>query len=201
MEWKVKKVTQETSHSFLNFVTVTYDVTKIDGAHYDYDYFMATRHDKDHILPLTNDYSRPDGVTIPLYHVDEEGKVSVLLTSQFRPAVGRRVTSIPAGLLDADDTDILEAAKREALEEAGAIITDLEVLAPNGTTSSGLSDETNAVVLGRIVSFKEKSLEEFEDIESRLYSLDEVKEMLKDDKYFFALNVRLMLLYLLERFK
>ena len=201
MEWKVKKVIQETSHSFLNFVTVTYDVTKIDGTHYDYEYFMATRHDKDHILPLTKDYSRPDGVTIPLYYVDEEGKISILLTSQFRPAVGRGVTSIPAGLLDEDDTDILEAAKREALEEAGAIITDLEVLAPNGTTSSGLSDETNAVVLGRIVSFKEKNLEAFEDIDSRLYGLDEVKEMLKDDKYFFALNVRLMLLYLLERFK
>ena len=171
------------------------------GSSYDYEYFMATRHDKDHILPLTKDYSRPDGVTIPLYYVDEEGKISILLTSQFRPAVGRRVTSIPAGLLDEDDTDILEAAKREALEEAGAIITDLEVLAPNGTTSSGLSDETNAVVLGRIVSFKEKNLEAFEDIDSRLYGLDEVKEMLKDDKYFFALNVRLMLLYLLERFK
>ena len=95
----------------------------------------------------------------------------------------------------------MEAAKREALEEAGAIITDLEVLAPNGTTSSGLSDETNAVVLGRIVSFKEKNLEAFEDIDSRLYSLDEVKEMLKDDQYLFALNVRLILLYLLERFK
>ena len=105
MEWKVKKVIQETSHSFLNFVTVTYDVTKIDGTHYDYEYFMATRHDKDHILPLTKDYSRPDGVTIPLYYVDEEGKISILLTSQFRPAVGRRVTSIPAGLLDEDDTE------------------------------------------------------------------------------------------------
>ena len=201
MEWNVKKVTQETSHSFLNFVTVTYDVTKVDGSHYDYDYFMATRHKKESILPVTKDYSRPDGVTILLYHIDEKGNKSILLTSQFRPAVGRRVTSIPAGLLDEDDTDILEAAKREALEEAGAIITDLEVLAPNGTTSSGLSDETNAVVLGRIVSFKEKNLEAFEDIDSRLYGLDEVKEMLKDDKYFFALNVRLMLLYLLERFK
>ena len=52
MEWKVKKVKQETSHSFLNFVTVTYDVTKLDGNHYDYEYFMATRHDKDHILPV-----------------------------------------------------------------------------------------------------------------------------------------------------
>ena len=164
MEWKVKKVEQETSHSFLNFVTVTYDVTKLDGNHYDYEYFMATRHDKDHILPVTKDYSRPDGVTIPLYYVDEEGKVSVLLTSQFRPAVGRRVTSIPAGLLDEGDTDIKEAARREALEEAGAV-------------------------------------EDFEDIDSRLYSLDEVKEMLKDDKYLFALNVRLILLYLLERFK
>lgn len=201
MKWKVKKVNQETDHKFLNFVTLTYDVTKNDGEHYDYNYFMATRHKDGQVLPLTQDYDRPDGVTIPLYHVDEEGKVSVLLTSQFRPAIGRRVTSVPAGLMDPDDKDILEVAKREALEEAGAIIDDLEILAPTGSTSSGLSDETNAMVLGRIVSFKEKSLEDFEDIESRLYSLDEVKSMLHDDKYFFALNVRLTLLYLIERFK
>ena len=166
---------------------------------------MRFKKEKERQIPLLfvfeKAYSRPDGVTIPLYYVDEEGKVSVLLTSQFRPAIGRRVTSIPAGLLDEGDTDIKEAARREALEEAGAVIADLEVLAPTGTTSSGLSDETNAIVLGRIVSFKEKNLEDFEDIDSRLYSLDEVKEMLKDDKYLFALNVRLILLYLLERFK
>jgi len=201
MKWKVKNVKQETSHKFLNFVTLTYDVTKNDGTHYDYNYFLATRHQDGKILPLTQDYARPDGVTIPLYYRDEEGKISVLLTSQFRPAIGRRVTSVPAGLMDPEDEDILEVARREALEEAGAVITDLEILAPTGSTSSGLSDETNALVLGRIVSFKEKSLEEFEDIETRLYSLDEVKSMLKDDKYFFALTVRLVLLYLIERFK
>ena len=85
MEWKVKKVIQETSHSFLNFITVTYDVTKIDGTHYDYEYFMATRHDKDHILPLTKDYSRPDGVTIPLYYVDEEEKSPFFLLPSLGP--------------------------------------------------------------------------------------------------------------------
>lgn len=201
MEWKVKNVKQETSHKFLNFVTLTYEVSKSDNKTYDYDYFLATRHENGDVLPVTKNFARPDGVTIPLYHIDEEGKVSVLLTSQFRPAIGRRVTSVPAGLMDDSDKDLLEVAKREALEEVGAVITDLEVLAPTGSTSSGLSDETNALVLGRIVSFKEKSLEEFEDIESRLYSLDEVKSMMKDDKYFFSLTARLVLLYLIERFK
>ena len=180
---------------------MTYDVTKIDGNHYDYEYFMATRHDKDHILPVTKDYSRPDGVTIPLYCVDEEGKVSVLLTSQFRPAIGRRVTSIPAGLLDEGDTDIKEAARREALEEAGAVIADLEVLAPTGTTSSGLSDETNAIVLGRIVSFKEKNLEDFEDISKKLVDLDELKKMLDDEELVFPLPLRCLCLYIMEAWK
>lgn len=200
MKWKLKEVTQETSHPFLNYFTLHYEVSKNEEKK-NYSYYLASRHKKEELLPETHDLSRPDGVTIPLYYVDENGNYFMLLTKQFRPAIGAYVYSVPAGLMDPSDKDILQVAKREAKEEAGAVIGDLEILSKNGTTSSGLSDETNAIVLGRILSFEDKKLEEFEDIRAKLYSFEEVRAMLKDDNYFFSNTARLIFLLLLERFK
>ncbi len=200
MKWRLVEVTQETSHPFLNYFTLHYEVLKNDEKK-NYSYYLASRHKKEELLPETHNLARPDGVTIPLYYRDEAGNFSILLTKQFRPAIGAYVYSVPAGLMDPNDKDILEVAKREAKEETGAIIGELEVLSKIGTTSSGLSDETNAIVLGRILSFEEKKLEEFEDIHAKLYSLEEIQKMLKEDSYFFSNTARLLLLLLLERFK
>lgn len=200
MKWHLKSVTQETSHPFLNYFTLHYEVDK-EGEKKEYSYFVASRHKKEKLLPETHEISRPDGVTIPLYYIDEKGHRFLLLTKQFRPAAGSYVYSVPAGLMDPNDKDILEVAKREAKEEVGAVIGDLEILSKSGTTSSGLSDETNAIVLGRILSFSEKNLEEFEDISAKLYSFQEARRMLDDDSYFFSNTARLIVLLLLERFK
>jgi ADP-ribose pyrophosphatase len=201
MKWTLVDVRQETDHPYLNYFTLVYDVEKEDG-HHTYEYRMASRHKKEDILPLTHKYDRPDGVLIPLYYVDPKTReVSVLLQKQFRPPIGRYVTSVPAGLMDPGDTDAFMTANREAKEEAGAIITDLELLSPAASTSSGLSDETNAVVLARIDHFTACDKEEFEDISPKLYSLEDVAKMLKDPAYFFASNIRLIMLYLLYRFQ
>ncbi|MCR5505878.1 MAG: NUDIX hydrolase [Bacilli bacterium] len=198
MYWKLKDIIQETNHPFLNFYTLVYEVEN-NGNKKEYRYFMASRKSKDKLYALTKD-KRPDGVLIPCYYVDEKGEVSFLITSQFRPPLNRVVTSIPAGLLDEGD-DLFSAAKREALEEGGVIIDNLELICPTSPTSSGLSDEVNAIVLGQIVGFKENHLEEFEDISYRLVKVDEVEKMLEDDNYFFAMNVRLLYKYLILRFK
>ena len=194
MKWNLKDIIQETNHPYLNFFTLVYEV---DGK--EYTYFMASRHNKDTLYALHHT-KRPDGVIIPCYHIDENKQVSLLITSQFRPALNRIVTSIPAGLVDPKD-DIFGCAKREALEEGGVIIDNLELICPASPTSSGLSDEVNSVVLGQIVGFKENRLEEFEDISVKLIPLKEIEKMLEDEQYFFALNVRLLLKYLLLRFK
>lgn len=195
MKWNLKSVTKETNHPFLNFYTLHYEV-ETDSESKSYDYFMASRHEKEDLLPLSTSPKQPDGVTIPCYYLDEKGNISFLLTKQFRPAIGSFVYSVPAGLLDSKDENVFSVAKREALEEAGAVLTDLEVLA----LSSGLSDETNAIVLGRIASFDKRKLEEFEDIETLLVSREELERMLKDSSYFFSCTARLLFLYLLLRF-
>lgn len=200
MEWKLIDVRQETNHPFLNYFVLVYDVIK-DGKHKTYEYYMTSRKSKEELVPVLKKASKPDGVIIPLYYIDPKtNELYFLLTTQFRPAVGLNITSVPAGLFEKDDTNIKEVAIREAKEEAGAIITDIEVIADIGTTSSGFSDETNGIVLARIKEFENKNLEEFEDIKTNLYSVKQVKEMLNDSNYFFALEVRTLLMYLLIRF-
>ena len=163
---------------------------------------MASRHDVEHLIPKTKNLSRPDGVLIPLYYQDPKtNEVSIVLTTQFRPAIGAYLTSMPAGLMDPEDKDVFETARREAQEEAGCLIDDLELLVSPSTTSSGLSDEINSVVIARIVGHKDKHLEDFEDISSNLVPLKKVKEMLKDtEHYHFPFSIQLIILYLLERF-
>lgn len=54
--------------------------------------------------------------------VSEEHEV--VLVSQFRAALGRHVTEIPAGMRDVPGEDPLETARRELREEAGFVATD-----------------------------------------------------------------------------
>ena len=48
----------------------------------------------------------------------------VLCLWQYRHAVGRRLVQLPAGLLDVEGEDLVEAARRELLEEAGLEAAD-----------------------------------------------------------------------------
>lgn len=201
MKWKLKKANKETEHPFLNYYTLDYEIEE-NGEAKDYRYYMASRKETDNLRPVNHSYSLPDGVYIALYYEDPSSKeISIMLTRQFRPAMGTYITSMPAGLIDPGETDIFAVAKREALEEGGVFTDDFELLSPSAPTSSGLSDEMNATVLGRITGFDKQHLEECEDIVSTLYPLKEVEKMLNDPSYLFAVNARLIILYLIARFK
>ena len=203
MRWSYLYADQDTYHRFLNLYTLHYEVTKDDGSKAPYEYYVASRNSLETLKAKKPDFSRPDGVIMALYHVDPETKeVSILINTQFRPALGAYMTSFPAGLLDPDDEDDTVAAIREAKEESGVEITDLERLVPPSPTSSGLSDEIDSLILARIVSLGKSRLEDFEDIKSRLVPLEDIPAMLSDtDRYVIPLPARLTLLYLLERFR
>ena len=94
---------------------------------------------------------------------------SLLMIRQFRPAVNCHVIEFPAGLNDKDE-NLLEAAKRELLEETGYMSDSFELLA-EGPISSGLSSEILTVYLAKDcvyapVELREKyPAEETENIE------------------------------------
>lgn len=199
MEWKLINVLQETNHPFLNYFTLTYQVTQNDKSVKNYSYFIASRRKKDDLVCVKKDYTRTDGVLIPLYFINpKSGLLSTIVTKQFRPALNNYVYSIPAGLVDGNE-DLLVAAKREALEEVGANISSLEILAKSSPTSSGLSDELNSIVLAKVDSFSNNNLEEFEDINYKIVAFKDLEDFLKDK--FTALQIQIIFKYLLLRFK
>ncbi len=74
--------------------------------------------------------------------VTDEGEV--LLVEQFRPAVGRRVIELPAGIVGDHEADpgeeSIEAARRELLEETGYAAGEMRFLG-SGPSSAGITAE------------------------------------------------------------
>ncbi len=197
MDWKIVQINKETDHKFLNFYTATYEVEKEEGKKKT-TYFFASRNlTIDKLRIYRKEYQKPDAVLIGSYLICE-GTPYLLLEKQFRPALNREVISYPAGLVDSGE-DLFTAARRELLEETGYHAKEVSLLVPPSPTSEGLSDECNAVVLAELESKGEASLEEFEDIKAKLYSLSEVKAMLQDSSLLFSNSAYLLTLLLLER--
>ncbi len=72
----------------------------------------------------------------------------LMMIHQYRHPVHRRLWELPAGLLDVQGEDPVEAAKRELEEEAGLTATDWSVLI-DVVPSPGFSDESVRVFLAR----------------------------------------------------
>ncbi|WP_127795196.1 NUDIX hydrolase [Agromyces sp. LHK192] len=118
-------------------------------------------------------------------YVDHPGAVGVLaldaddrvfLIQQYRHPVGHRDWEVPAGLLDIDGEDPLEAAKRELAEEADLVAAEWNVLS-DVFTSPGGSDETIRLFLARGLSAAPDVFEredEEADMLTRWVPLDEV---------------------------
>ena len=106
----------------------------------------------------TREYLRHVGAVcvVPLL---EDG--SVLIERQFRYPIGRVVTEIPAGKLDAPDEDRLAAAQRELREETGAVA---EEMLPLGEfyPACAYSTEVIHMFLARKLTFGERELDEDE---------------------------------------
>lgn len=201
MNWVFTGVDKETEHRFLNFYTVHYKVTKDDGSLKDYSYFLASRNEKAEDLRVyKQDFQRADAVLIGVYRIIDD-KLYLLLEKQYRPALNHDIYSFPAGLVDKEDKSIEDAAIRELREETGYEMEDVTLLLPPSPTSEGLSDECNAVVTGRLLGRGEEEKEEFEDIQAKLYSKEEVNALLMDKEVIFSNSARLLILYLLEKFK
>ncbi|WP_308014750.1 MULTISPECIES: NUDIX hydrolase [unclassified Rhodococcus (in: high G+C Gram-positive bacteria)] len=127
---------------------------------------MADRHEFE-ILESSVEYQgailalRLDQVTMPGGRraerevVEHHGAVAVValddderivLISQYRHPLGRRLLELPAGLLDEPGEDPVEAAKRELTEETGLAATSLSLLV-DVAASPGFTDETVRIYL------------------------------------------------------
>ena len=100
----------------------------------------------------------------------------VIMEKQFRYAHGRVMLEIPAGKLDTPEEAPLDGAKRELLEETGAIAgkyTYLGCIAP----SPALISEIIHVYMAEDITLGESKLDEGEFLEVEFYTLDELYDM------------------------
>lgn len=109
---------------------------------------------------VTDEVVMPDGSTAErdyMVHVgavgvvalDHEGRVA--LVHQYRPAVGKHLWELPAGLIDVEGEALVDAAARELAEEADTIAARWDLLA-EVHTSPGCSNEKIRLFLARELS-------------------------------------------------
>jgi len=142
---------------------------------------------------------KPDGGIVSPYYVyefptwvtamaiTEEGKV--ILERQYRHGIGETNFEIPGGCVDDTDKSYEEAIARELLEETGYTFTHYEYL---GKTCANPSTNNNWMHMylatgGKKV--KEQELDHNEDIDVQLVSLDELKQLLRDNQIIQSMHV------------
>ncbi len=128
--------------------------------------------------------------------VTEEGKI--IMVRQYRHALGETCLEIPGGCVDDTDTNVEYAVARELLEETGYSFTSFDYLgriSPNPSTNSNLLHMFLARG-GKKVG--EQNLDENEEIEVVEMTLDELKQLLRENKIVQAMHVS-CILYALEK--
>ena len=150
----------------------------------------------------------PEGKIVDPYYVYEfptwvtavaltdDGKV--ILERQYRHALGEVCIEIPGGCVDDTDADLESAIKRELLEETGYSFSSFEYL---GKSSANPSTNNNLMHMflakgGKKVAAQE--LDHNEEIEIDLVTIDELKQMIRENKILQAMHVT-CILYALEK--
>jgi ADP-ribose pyrophosphatase len=147
----------------------------------------------------TDTCERPDGRIVEPYYVyefptwvsavalTEDGKV--IMERQYRHGLGEVAFEIPGGCVDDTDQSLEDAIARELLEETGYTFSKYEYL---GKTCANPSTNNNWMHIflatgGKRVS--EQELDDNEDIDIHLMSLDEVKKLLQENKIIQSMHV------------
>lgn len=150
----------------------------------------------------------PDGRIIDPYYVyefpewatafalTEDNKV--ILVKQYRHPIAEISIELPGGCVDDTDKDYQAAIARELLEETGYEFSSYESL---GRISANASTNTNWMHMflargGKKVS--EQKLDHNEEIVVELCSIDEVKQLLRENRIVQAMHVT-TILYALEK--
>jgi ADP-ribose pyrophosphatase len=125
-----------------------------------------------------------------------DGKV--IMIRQYRHALGEECIEIPGGCVDDTDKSLEDAIARELLEETGyqfSAIKHLGRISPNPSTNSNL---LHMFLATGGVKITEQSLDENEEIEVMLLSIEELKQLIRENKIVQAMHVSCMLYALHE---
>jgi len=150
----------------------------------------------------------PQGKIVDPYYVYEfptwvtavalTGDGKIILERQYRHALGEVCFEIPGGCVDDTDVDLEAAIKRELLEETGYSFSSFEYL---GKSSANPSTNNNLMHMflakgGKKIAAQE--LDHNEEIEIDLVTIEELKQMIRENKILQAMHVT-CIIYALEK--
>ncbi|HEX4958685.1 MAG TPA: NUDIX hydrolase [Lacibacter sp.] len=151
---------------------------------------------------------RPDGKVIEPYYVYEfpdfvaavalTKENEVIMVRQYRHALGQTIWEIPGGCVDANDSSHQQAIERELLEETGYRFEQVEFLchtSPNPSTNNNLMHVFLATGGEKVA---EQKLDEGEDIEVQLLTIEEVKQLIRSNQLLQSMHTTAFL-YALEK--
>lgn len=101
---------------------------------------FASRQDPPRLV--SGAWDTPDAVVIVPYHRDRR---QLVIIEEFRVTLGGYQYGFPAGLVDAGET-LADACRRELFEETGLNLRQILRQSPPVLSSSGITDETVAMV-------------------------------------------------------
>lgn len=130
--------------------------------------------------------------------VREDGMI--IMIRQYRHALGDICIELPGGCVNDEDKNFEEAIDRELREETGYSFSSYEYL---GKTSANTSTNSNWLHMFLARGGKEiglQDLDENEEIEVVLLSVNELKQLVRDNAIPQAMHITLIL-YALERMK
>ena len=134
----IKKVTQKTQNSHLNF----FELETVNRVGREGRYFVASRAKNVEELKMTTRKNTSDGVII--YSLYGENHDRVVLIRQYRYPIDGYIYELPAGLVD-EGEDYHQAAIRELREETGLTLAPLtvdEMYQKPYFTTIGMTDES-----------------------------------------------------------
>jgi ADP-ribose pyrophosphatase len=168
----------------------TLEWTQLDSQHVIRDPWFTLRADS---------YRLPDARVIgPVYILEYGPWVNIIavtpsqeavLVRQYRPGLGRVILEPPGGAADPHDASMLEAARRELLEETGYTSDDIietGVIAPNPASHNNLM---HCFLARNVVRVREPHLDETEHLDVVLLPFDELIALAKRGELLQALHV------------
>lgn len=132
---EIRKIEQITDEKWINLFAATFVNRGKEGR-----WVFASRRKS----PATQQHACDAVIIVPIL-VEKRKPKKLVMIREFRIPAGGTMYGFPAGLLEEGET-IEDTVRREMLEETGLEVVHVKKISPPLFSTSGLSDETAAVV-------------------------------------------------------